>query len=150
MFVLTLADGLCCAWFIYPVLCWCWCSEIGTNSIDWAQLSRIHLKTKTESYLRKVVCFKKNRTMDNTQKYINCINIPSSQTLRSRFTIVYCIYSYAVTYTCYVKLTFCVPKFHTSLCLWLLCCVLQQISQTEVALFEYILPQTVQEHVLTD
>jgi hypothetical protein len=43
MFVLTLADGLCCAWFIYPILCWCWCPEIGTNSIDWAQLSRFHL-----------------------------------------------------------------------------------------------------------
>jgi hypothetical protein len=31
MFVLTLADGLCCAWFVYPSLCWCWCPEIGTR-----------------------------------------------------------------------------------------------------------------------
>jgi hypothetical protein len=22
-FPLTLAEGLCCAWFIYPLLCWC-------------------------------------------------------------------------------------------------------------------------------
>jgi hypothetical protein len=24
MSVLTLADGLCCDWFIYLILCWCW------------------------------------------------------------------------------------------------------------------------------
>jgi hypothetical protein len=38
MFVITLVDGLCCTWFIlvYPSLCWCWCPEIGTSSIDWA------------------------------------------------------------------------------------------------------------------
>jgi hypothetical protein len=29
--------------------------EIGSNSIDWAQLSRFYLKTKTESSLRNVV-----------------------------------------------------------------------------------------------
>jgi hypothetical protein len=45
MFVLTLADGLCCVWFIYPILCWCWCLELGTNSVDWVQLSKFHLKT---------------------------------------------------------------------------------------------------------
>jgi hypothetical protein len=39
VFVLTHADGLCCLWFIYPVLCWC--PEIGTSSIDRAQLSRL-------------------------------------------------------------------------------------------------------------
>jgi hypothetical protein len=31
--------------------------EIGTSSIDWAQLSRCHLKTETESSLRNVVGF---------------------------------------------------------------------------------------------
>jgi hypothetical protein len=30
MFAVTPADGLCCAWL--------WCPEIGTGSIDWAQL----------------------------------------------------------------------------------------------------------------
>jgi hypothetical protein len=29
--------------------------EIGTSSIDWAQLSRFYLKTETESSLRNVV-----------------------------------------------------------------------------------------------
>jgi hypothetical protein len=58
MFVLTLADGLCCAWFSYPILCWCKCPEIGTNSIYWSQLSRFHLKTETEPHLRNVVCLK--------------------------------------------------------------------------------------------
>jgi hypothetical protein len=39
MFVLTLADDLYWAWFIYPALCWCWCKEIGTSSLDLAQLT---------------------------------------------------------------------------------------------------------------
>jgi hypothetical protein len=30
--------------------------EIGTNSIDWAQLSRFYLKTETESSIRNAVC----------------------------------------------------------------------------------------------
>jgi hypothetical protein len=55
MFVLTLADGLCCDWFVYRILCWCRCPEIGTSSIDWAQLSRFHLKTETESSFGNVV-----------------------------------------------------------------------------------------------
>jgi hypothetical protein len=41
MFVFTPSDGLCCVRFIYPVLCWCWCPEIWTSSIDWAQLSKL-------------------------------------------------------------------------------------------------------------
>jgi hypothetical protein len=57
MFVLTLAGGLYCARYIYPVLCWNLCPEM-TSSIDWAQLSRFHLKTETESSLRNIVCFK--------------------------------------------------------------------------------------------
>jgi hypothetical protein len=58
MFVLTLADVLCSAWFVYPILCWCWCPEIGTSSIDSDHLSRFHPKTKTESSLRNALCFK--------------------------------------------------------------------------------------------
>jgi hypothetical protein len=54
-FILTLANGLCCAWFVYPILCWSRCSEIGTGSIDWAKLSRIYLKTETESGFRNLV-----------------------------------------------------------------------------------------------
>jgi hypothetical protein len=65
--------------------------EIGTNSIDWAQLSRFYLKAETESSLRNVVYWKinrtvfldKDRTMDNVQKHNSCINVPSSQTFRS-------------------------------------------------------------------
>jgi hypothetical protein len=60
MFVLALADGLCCTWFVYPISCWCRCLEVGTiatNSIDSAQLSRFHLKTETESSLRNVVFY---------------------------------------------------------------------------------------------
>jgi hypothetical protein len=58
MFDLTLADDLCCAWFIYPFLCWCRYPEMETNPIDMAQLSRIHRKRETESSLRNVVYFK--------------------------------------------------------------------------------------------
>jgi hypothetical protein len=43
------------AWFIYPILRWSRCPEIGTSSIDWAQWSRFHLKTERESSLRNVV-----------------------------------------------------------------------------------------------
>jgi hypothetical protein len=43
MFVLTPAEGLCCVWFIFPVLYSFWYPEIGTSSIDWAQLSRLLL-----------------------------------------------------------------------------------------------------------
>jgi hypothetical protein len=56
--VFTLADGLCCVWFIYSILFWCWCPEIRTSSIDWAKLSRFHQKTETESNFRNVLCFK--------------------------------------------------------------------------------------------
>jgi hypothetical protein len=58
MLVLNLAEGLCCAWFIYSILCWCRCPEIRSSSIDWAQLSRFYLKTETEFSLRNAVCFK--------------------------------------------------------------------------------------------
>jgi hypothetical protein len=41
MFVLNPTGGLCCVWFIYPVLWWLWCPEVGTSSIGWIQLSRL-------------------------------------------------------------------------------------------------------------
>jgi hypothetical protein len=47
--------------------------EIGTSSIERAQLSRFHLKTETESSLRNVVFLNKNRTMDNVQKHNVCL-----------------------------------------------------------------------------
>jgi hypothetical protein len=61
IFVLTLADDLCCAWIIYPILCFCWCPEKGTSSTDWAQLIRFHLKTETEFGLRNSVLNNKGR-----------------------------------------------------------------------------------------
>jgi hypothetical protein len=64
MFALTLADGLCPAWFIYPVL--------ALVPGDRAQISTFHLKTEAESSLRNVL-LNKNRAMDNVQKHNNCI-----------------------------------------------------------------------------
>jgi hypothetical protein len=42
---------------------------------DRAQLSRLYLKTKTESSLRNVVFWNIKRTMDNVQKHNICVNI---------------------------------------------------------------------------
>jgi hypothetical protein len=55
--------------------------EIGTSSVDWAQLSGFYLKTEAESSLRNLVFWNinrtvfldKNRTMDNVQKHNICI-----------------------------------------------------------------------------
>jgi hypothetical protein len=62
---------------------WCWyrCPEIGTSSVDWAQLIRFYLKTETESSLRNVVFWNinrtvfldKDRTMENVQKHNICM-----------------------------------------------------------------------------
>jgi hypothetical protein len=38
-------------WFVYPICCWHRCPEIGSSSIDWAQLRKFYLKTETESSL---------------------------------------------------------------------------------------------------
>jgi hypothetical protein len=35
------ADGLSYVWFMYPVLYWFWCPEMGTSSIDWVRLSSL-------------------------------------------------------------------------------------------------------------
>jgi hypothetical protein len=41
--------------FYTPSWCWYRCPEIGTRSIDWAQLSRFYLKTEIQSSFRNVV-----------------------------------------------------------------------------------------------
>jgi hypothetical protein len=68
-----------CAVLGLYTLSWCWyrCPEIGTSSIDWAQLCRFYLKTETESSLWNIVFWNisgmvfldKNRMMDNVQKH---------------------------------------------------------------------------------
>jgi hypothetical protein len=40
--VLTLADGLCRLWFIYPILYWCWCAKAFRTFI------RVYFLFKTE------------------------------------------------------------------------------------------------------
>jgi hypothetical protein len=34
MFFLTLADGLCCVWFICFILCWCWCICVYATRVE--------------------------------------------------------------------------------------------------------------------
>jgi hypothetical protein len=61
MFVLTLAGGLCCASFIYPILCWCWCLEIWISSIDLAQMSRLLSEDGDRIQSPKRCVFNKNQ-----------------------------------------------------------------------------------------
>jgi hypothetical protein len=65
MFVLTLANGLCCASYLVLVQV----SREGIRSINWAPLSRFHLKMEADSSIQKGVSLTKNRTMDNVQEY---------------------------------------------------------------------------------
>jgi hypothetical protein len=53
------------------------------GSIRWAQLSRCHLKTETESSLRNVLFLDKDRTMDIVHQHNICTYLPLSQTLGS-------------------------------------------------------------------
>jgi hypothetical protein len=62
-----------------PFLCYYRCLEIGTSSIDSAQLSRFYLKTETESSfgnvfrkINRTVCLDKDRITDNDQKHNIC------------------------------------------------------------------------------
>jgi hypothetical protein len=50
-------NKMVCALLVLYTPSWCWyrCPDIGTSSIDWAQLSTFYLKTETESSLRNVV-----------------------------------------------------------------------------------------------
>jgi hypothetical protein len=48
-------------WFIYPSLWWCWCPEIGTSTIDWAQLSRL----LPEDRIQSLKCCVLNKIQDD-------------------------------------------------------------------------------------
>jgi hypothetical protein len=50
--------------------------EIGTSSIDWAQLSRFHLWMETGLVYEMLLILNGTRTMDKVQKHNNCINVP--------------------------------------------------------------------------
>jgi hypothetical protein len=56
MFALTLVDGLCCAWLLYTIWCWCRRPETGISSIQ--SLKRCVLN--------------KNRAMNNGQRHNIC------------------------------------------------------------------------------
>jgi hypothetical protein len=70
---------------------WCWYRfpEIRTSSIDWAQLSRFHLKTETECSLRNVVFRNINRAMGNVKKHLICANVKSSQIFASYIQVMF-------------------------------------------------------------
>jgi hypothetical protein len=71
MSVLTLAGGLCSAWLIYYIVCWCWCLEIGTSSFEWAPLTtlspesgnRIQSPKCYVFYIRKRTIMSRNTTI---------------------------------------------------------------------------------------
>jgi hypothetical protein len=59
-------------WFIYPILCWFWCPEIGANRIDWSQLGMISPDDGDKAQYSKR-CLKK-RTFESVQKVNNYNN----------------------------------------------------------------------------
>jgi hypothetical protein len=63
---------LCYLWLVYLVWCWYGCPEVETSCTDFAQLSRVYLKTETESSLRNVVLLNKKRATDNVPKHNVC------------------------------------------------------------------------------
>jgi hypothetical protein len=65
MLLLTLADGLCCVSFIYPILCRFWCPE--TNLVDWAPPSTLLPEHGDRVKSLKIV-LNKSRTMDKVKK----------------------------------------------------------------------------------
>jgi hypothetical protein len=73
MFILTPFDSLWCVWFIYPVLCWFWCLEGGTFSVDWAQLSRL-LPNDGDSTVTKMFQNKKQYDGMMSKKSIIVLN----------------------------------------------------------------------------
>jgi hypothetical protein len=48
------SDGL--APILYTLSCWYWCREIGSSSIDWAQLSRLHMKWRHNQVSETMCC----------------------------------------------------------------------------------------------
>jgi hypothetical protein len=88
--------------------------EIGTSSIDWAQLSRFCLKTETESSFRNAVFWNINRmvflnrdkTMDNVQKHNIC---------RKNCCCISFLSGVQRKYSCYAVVTFA-QTFRTTIC----------------------------------
>jgi hypothetical protein len=70
--VLTPADVLYCGLFIHPILWWCYFPEIGTSSMNWAQLKSLlpEHKDRIHSLIRCVL--NKTQMADNVQKLKNC------------------------------------------------------------------------------
>jgi hypothetical protein len=87
MFILTLAEGLSYAWFIYLTFSRYRHWEIGTTLIEWTKMSRLHLKI--EPTLWNTV-LNKNRIKDNAQKHKSCVTIPSPETFISNLHLYEC------------------------------------------------------------
>jgi hypothetical protein len=68
MFVLTLANDLYYNWFIYPILCWCWCPVSGNSSIDWTQLSMFLPEDGVRIQYPRRCVLNKNMTMGDDRK----------------------------------------------------------------------------------
>jgi hypothetical protein len=64
---------------------WILSSEAETSFIYWAQVSKFHLKTETESSLRNAVFQIKDRTVDNVQNDGSYINIQCAHKVHSVF-----------------------------------------------------------------
>jgi hypothetical protein len=87
---------VCAVFGLYtPYWCWYKCPKIRNRSKDWAQLSRLYLKTETESSLRNVVFCNINRTVfldrDRTMNSVQKHNICNkSGTPQENVTCIWC------------------------------------------------------------
>jgi hypothetical protein len=72
MFVLTLADGLCCAWFVYLILCWCIYPEKKELALLIGPTEYVPPEDGDRIQSLKCCVLDKNRTMDNVQKHNSC------------------------------------------------------------------------------
>jgi hypothetical protein len=61
MFALIHADDLCCVSFTYPAVCMFQCPEMVTNTMCWAQLSRLFILAGRGVHLRNVDLNKTSR-----------------------------------------------------------------------------------------
>jgi hypothetical protein len=102
-FVLAFADGLCCAWLIYYIWCWCRCPEIWISSLNWVSLEDADRIQSPKCYVFK---YKQHCVLDKTRRWIMSRNII--------FVLMYTIVTnFYILFTLYL---FVCPHFINFLC----------------------------------
>jgi hypothetical protein len=76
IFVVILVDGTFCVSFMYPILCWWSCTETGSSSINWDQLSMLLPEDGDRVLCPKLVFYIKTSIIGNF--YNNCNTVKNS------------------------------------------------------------------------